>query len=137
MSLEETIRDLHTVLKTDIFTSDNGELGVRGFFPWKERVEQMRKLLRRDKEEIRHAHDATNIKYKSELVGWLTQAGNYLNLRPMDVQRFNSSYENMLAYYAVKVLDQVLPGGTTPIEVVIAHNRYTKYRDRVERGIAL
>ena len=137
MSLEETLRDLHTVLEADIFTSDDGKLDVRGFFPGKENVERMRKLLRRDKEEIRHVHDAMGIKYRTELGHWLTQAGNYLNLRPMDVQRFNSSYENMLAYYAGRVADQVSGTGTIPAEVLTAQNRFMKYKEKIARGIAL
>ena len=137
MSLEETLRDLHTVLEADIFTSDDGQLGVRGFQPGKSKVEHMRKLLRRDKEVIRHAQDVMNIKYKNELVGWLTQAGNYLNLRQMDVQRFNNSYENMLAYYAGRVIDHLSAGENTPLEVGIAQNRFMKYKERIARGIAL
>lgn len=137
MSLEETLQDLKTVLNADIFTSGDGELGVRGFFPGKEKVERLRKLLRRDKEEIRHAHDATGIKYRAELRDWLTQAGNYLNLRPMDVQRFNSSYENMLAYYAGRALDQVNGTEIIPPEVLVAQQRFMKYRERIARKIAL
>lgn len=134
MSLEETLRDLRTVLNADIFTSEGGMLGVRGFFPGKEKVEQMQKLLLRDEEEIRHAHDAMEIKYGVECRDWLTQAGNYLNLRPMEVERFNNSYENMLAYYAGRIVDQF---GIVPPEVLIAQNRFDKYKSRREKEIAL
>lgn len=137
MSLEETLRDLNTVLNADIFTSDDDMLGTQSLASGKEKVEQMRKLMRRDKEEIRHAHDAMNIKYKSELVQWLTQAGNYLNLRQMDVQRFNSSYENMLAYYAGRVVDKANGTGAMPAEVLTAQQRFVKYRERMEMRIAL
>ena len=137
MSLEDTLTDLHTVLEADIFTSDENGLGTRSLPDVYRKVEDMRDLLRRDRQEIRHAQDVMNIKYKNELVGWLTQAGNYLNLRQMDVQRFNNSYENMLAYYAGRVIDHLSAGENTPLEVGIAQNRFMKYKERIARGIAL
>jgi len=135
MSLEETLRDLHTVLEADIFTSDDNGVSAESYLVGKTKVEQMRKLLRRDKAEIRRARDMMDINYRTELRGWLTQAGNYLNLRLMDVKRFNSSYENMLAYYAGRVID-IVPS-TIPEEVLVAQNRFMKYRSRRERGMAV
>lgn len=137
MSLDETLRDLRTVLEADIFTSAENELGTESPLSGKTKVEQMRKLLRRDKGEIRHTQDVMNIRYRVELRQWLTQAGNYLNVRPMKVQLFNSSYENMLAYYAGRVIDRLPAGENAPLEVGIAQNRFMKYKDRIERGIAL
>src|SRR3989338_900452 len=60
-----------------------------------------------------------------------------LALKPMDVERFNTSYENMLADYAGMVIDQIPADGAVPPEAIVAQNRFMKYRSRREREIAL
>ncbi len=131
MALADKIADLETALAADIFyvDQDTQQLSVKERFGTIPLVVRMKELLHRDKNEIRRTHDTFGIKYRAALRNWLNGAGDYFQGKA-DLFRFNTAYEQMLAFYAGRVMDEVLQTKRNdyevPPEVIAAHNRYWK-----------
>lgn len=129
MALADKITDLEIVLAADVFYTDRHtqQLSVierSGAIP---AMVRMKEILHRDKEEIRRTHDIMKINYRTALRNWFNGSGDYLQGKA-DIVSFNAAYEQMLAYYAGKVVDEMLQVKQerydVPAEVLAAHNRY-------------
>ena len=145
MSLEEKLTDLKTVLAADIFTIPTGPYQQTPVQLQREEAQlsfviSLRKLLRRDKEEIRRRKDGTNIKYRLALRDWFNFAGKYLQQQGTETNaiRFNSSYERLLAFYGVKLIDEIISKDEAISEISFpvqqAHFRCGLYEKLAEKN---
>lgn len=131
MALADKIADLGIVLAADVFYTDRHtqQLSVKERSDTIPALVRMKELLHRDKEEMRRTQDMMKINYRTALRNWFNGSGDYLQGKA-DRFRFNTAYEQMLAYYAGKVVDEMLQVKQerydVPAEVLAAHNRYWK-----------
>ena len=145
MTLENKLADLKTVLAADIFTIPTGSYQQTPVQLQREEAQlsfviSLRKLLRRDKEEIRRRKDGTNNHYRLALRDWLNFAGKYLQQQGTEINviRFNSAYERLLAFYGGKLIDEIISKDGVISEISFpvqqAHSRCGLYEKLAEKN---